>query len=332
VAILVAGGDLMAVTLWMVASFTFTMLAYVAAASRFLPFRALLPGWSGQAARDQWRFSANVSGYMVMATVFMQSDKLVVSKLLPLSAFGYYSVVWTAVWKVASLATAVSAAAFPALVESHGAGQRERMNAQYRKLQDLVCHASIIPIAALAFGALPAFTYLFSAGIAASMVVPVLLLSLAYYMHITLSMPLAVAGATGRPELIMKLNVIALFTFLPALIGLVVLFGLTGAGLAWLGYYGLAYGYLVPRVCRRCLGVSTLVWYSQIGRIILKVSVSYGIGWSLCFILHRSGELAWTAAFILSTGVFVGLSLLSAGRRDSVKVGWARMRRVELRR
>jgi O-antigen/teichoic acid export membrane protein len=312
----------------MLTSFGLSVAAYLLLVGRFVPARALVPGWAWQPARDQWRFSAHVSGYLVMATAFMQSDKLVVTKLLPLSSFGYYSLVWTVIWKVASLASAVNTAAFPSLVAALSAGSGRRVRRQYWQLQDLVCHACVVPMVALPFGLFPAFTYVFGVNVADRVVVPVLLLTAAYYMHTTLSVPLAVAGATGHPELIMKTNLIAVFTFLPALIGLVLTLGLTGAGLAWLGYYGLAYAYLVPRLCRVCLEVPALSWYSHVAGVLLKVAATYGIGWPLCFVAARSSGVAWLAAFVAASALFVGLSLLSGQRRGSVRL-WNRSSRLD---
>jgi O-antigen/teichoic acid export membrane protein len=315
VAILVFGGGLMTVALWMLLVYAVAALTYLALLTRFLPVGALLPGFSRQAVADQWKYAASVGGSSVLSAAFVQSDKVVVSKLLPLSAFGYYTFAWTAVWRVAALATVVSQAAFPSLAALIQSGDRPRVVEQFRRLQDVVCYATAVPIAALGFMALPAFGYLFGTRVAESLLTPVLLLCLAYYMHATLIMLMAVAGAAGRPDLLTRLNLIAVFTFLPALVLLVIFFGLTGAGLAWLSYYVLAYCYLVPRVCRGCLGISALGWYRRVARVLSFVAGTYGLAWIVCFAFYRYDPAAWVLFFVVSTIPFAALTWFAVGRR-----------------
>jgi O-antigen/teichoic acid export membrane protein len=308
VAILVLGGGAITVALWILLVAAMATGAYVIALSHFLDPIALLPRYSRRVVLDHWRFAANVSGNSMLVALFMQSDKLVVSKLLAISAFGYYSFAWSSVWRVAALATVVSQAAFPSIAGLSRQGATERLGQQYQKLHWLVCHVFVVPMAAVAFGALPVFQYLFSSTVAASLVGPVALLSVAYYMYATLTMPMAVAAAAGRPELITRVNMIGLFTFLPALIGLVAAWGLIGAAVAWLGYYLLTYACLIPKVCSQCLHESAWKWYGGILRVCTKAAVTYGLAWSLCFATRRYSTGAWILGFTVATVLFAMLA------------------------
>jgi hypothetical protein len=97
---------------------------------------------------------------------------------------------------------------------------------------------------------------------------------------------------------------------------LVALFGLTGAGVAWLGYYALAYCYLVPRVCQHCLGISALGWYRRVARVLSFAAATYGSAWIICFAFYRSDPAAWVLFFLASTIPFAGLGWFAVGRRQ----------------
>jgi O-antigen/teichoic acid export membrane protein len=308
VAILVLGGGAITVALWILLVAVLATGAYVIALSHFLDPIAMLPRYSRKVVLDHWRFAASVSGNSMLVALFMQSDKLVVSRLLPISAFGYYSFAWSSVWRVAALSTVVSQAAFPSIAGMSRHGATERLARQYHKLHGLVSHIFVVPMAAVAFGAFPVFQYLFGSTVAASLVAPVGLLSVAYYMYATLTMPMAVAAAAGRPELITRVNLIALFTFLPALVGLVAAWGLTGAAVAWLAYYLLTYAFLIPKVCSECLHESAWKWYGGILSVCAKVAVTYGVAWSLCFATYRYSTGVWMLGFVVATVLFTMLA------------------------
>jgi O-antigen/teichoic acid export membrane protein len=296
------------VALWILLVAALATAAYVIALSRFLDPMAMLPRYSRRVVLDHWRFAASVSGNSMLVALFMQSDKLVVSKLLPISAFGYYSFAWSSVWRVAALSTVVSQAAFPSIAGLSRHGATERLGQQYHRLHGLVCHVFVVPMAAVAFGAFPVFQYLFSSAVAASLLAPVGLLCVAYYMYATLTMPMAVAAAAGRPELITRVNVIALFTFLPALVGLVAAWGLIGAAVAWLGYYLLTYAFLIPKVCSQCLHEPAREWYGGLLRVCARAAVTYGLAWSLCFAAYGHSAAAWILGFLAATVLFTTLA------------------------
>jgi O-antigen/teichoic acid export membrane protein len=308
VGLLVLGAGARAVAVWILVVAALALVAYLGALSRFLPIPALLPSYSHRVVRDQWRFAANVSGNSMLVTLFTQADKLVVSKLLALSAFGYYSFAWSSVWRVAALATVVSAAAFPSIAALIRSGSQGHLGAQYHRLDELVRHVFAVPMAAVAFAAWPLFRYLFGEGVANGLVVPVGLLCVAYYMYATMTMPMALAAASGRPQLITKVNVLALFTFLPALIALVAVWGLIGAAIAWLGYYCLSYLFLIPRVCRQCLDISPVRWYAGMAQVYLKLGGTYFLTWGICFLAFPHSPEAWVLGFSVATLLFALLA------------------------
>ncbi|PZR99799.1 MAG: hypothetical protein DLM67_02985 [Candidatus Nephthysia bennettiae] len=307
VAILVRGGGLLAVAAWMLLICAVALTAYVAALSRLLPPLALLPGFSRRIVRDHWKFAANASSNSVLMMLFVQSDKLAVSKLMALSSFGYYSFVWTSVWRIASLTTVVSQAALPSLASLFQSRETLRLRSEYERFHHLVCYGAAVPIAATAFVALPTLSYLFSEGVAYTLLVPIALLGLASYMYATVTMPMALATATGHPELMTKVNLFAAFTFLPTLVLLVASWGLIGAGVAWLAYYGLVYVYFVPRVCRLCLGTAPRRWYGDIARVYLKLFGTYGAAWIICFTTSKGNSWVWCLGFACATFVFLVL-------------------------
>ncbi len=304
IAVLLLAGGPMQVAGWFVCCYAAAIAVYAAALTRFLPARSLLPGYSHAAVRAHWRYAAHLSGISVLSMVHTQADKVVIANLLPIGSFGSYAVAAGMVSRVSSVAAAVAQAAFPSLSALFRDGDRERVLGQYRRLQDLVCYGAAFPMAAIAFAALPAFTYLFGRGLAEQLQVPTALLCLGYYLSASVTAPYVASLAAGRPALAARLNVLALFTFLPALVVLVTRFGMTGAALAWIGYQLLSYGYFVPRVCRTCLGIGARAWYAHVGRVLALAGATYGVAWLLAMAVGGGGVAAWSLSFLAATLAF----------------------------
>lgn len=74
---------------------------------------------------EQWRFAASVAVANILGVLLVQADKVMLSRLLPLAEFGYYSLAWSAAAGLTLLAAPLVAACYPRfcqLVARHDEG------------------------------------------------------------------------------------------------------------------------------------------------------------------------------------------------------------------
>src|SRR5258708_197959 len=256
IAILARGGDAFAVVEWIAATAVLSTLTYVVIAARMFGWRALVPAYFHAAVQRNIRFTAHLSALSLLNMVLLQFDKVVVSKLLPIASVGYYSFASTVVVRISFAATAISQAALPSFSSLHGLGDSRSLLNQYRKLQDLVCYGMVPLFAAAVFGAAPVYAYLFNRQVAQVLLLPTALLCVGYFMSATIRIPYTFSVASGRPDIASRSNLVALFVVIPVTTTSIYLYGLTGAASSWIVYHIFLYAYMIPRICRECLGFS----------------------------------------------------------------------------
>ncbi|MEO6797433.1 MAG: oligosaccharide flippase family protein [Candidatus Dormibacter sp.] len=314
IAILVAGGGPMPVVQWLSATYLLALVAYLLTSARFVGWRSLVPGYAREAVRRNLSFSGQMAVISTLGMVQMQSDKLAVSKLLPIADLGTYGFASTLAAGVSRVTTSIVQAAFPAFAALHQEGDRLTLLRQYRRVHLLVTCLTPPFFAALTFGTTPIFAYVFNPVVARALVVPVALLCGGWFLNATLNVPYVLSLAMGRPDIAARQNVFALVVVLPVSVLAVVLFSLRGAAFGWLFYQLFAYAYSVPRICRECLGISPLAWYREVARVTTVLALSYGAAYWLALTVGR-GSLWWlVGCYGIGSVAYVAGVYLVAGR------------------
>jgi O-antigen/teichoic acid export membrane protein len=278
--ILVLGGGLFPVIYWFAAIYILKVIIYFFFSVHFFSFSALIPKFSFYVIKRNLKFVLQTSLISIFAAIHTQTDKLIISKLLPIGILGYYSFAYSSVSKGLLLSDAISGAAYPSFSALYKTGQKDDLISQYHKLQDLVCFGLLPIFAFIPFISLPLFSYLFNKEIAHLLLLPITFLSLGFYMNGTVTIPYRFSLAAGKPEITAKMNFYALFIVLPATAILIHFFGLSGAGFSWVFYNIFAYFYAIPRVCKECLGIKARDWYFHIFKIFILAILTFGWGWT----------------------------------------------------
>ncbi len=314
IAILVIGRGPTTVALWLSAVYLLAIVAYLLACERFVPRRALLPGYSGEAIRRNLSFAGQMAITSTLGMVHMQSDKLAVSKLLHVGDLGTYAFASTLASGVSRVTTSVVQAAFPTFSALHQEGDRATLLRQYRRLHLMVTCVTPPFFAALTFGTTPIFAYVFNPPVARALVVPMALLCGGWYLNATLNIPFTLSQAMGRPDIGGRQNLLALAVVPPIAVLGVVLFGLRGAAFGWVCYQLFAYAYGVPRICRECLGTSPRAWYREVLRVTVVLAGTYGAAYWIALTAGR-GSLCWLATgYLLASALYAGGIYVVAGR------------------
>jgi O-antigen/teichoic acid export membrane protein len=303
--ILLAHGSLFHVAYWIAGSMTLQVVVYWIVCTRFFSVRALLlPGFSRAVVKRNADYASGLMIITLCAWALMEADKVIVSKLLPLTLLGIYTFARGAINQGMLLTGAINGAIFPHFSALHGAGKTSELMRAYKKIHDLVCFGTIPVFAAVPFAALPLFSRVFDRHAAQMLLLPATFLCIGYYMNGTLTAPYVVSLAVGRPDIGARANFVGLFVVLPASVIAVYFFGLSGAGFSWVVYHIFAYSYWVPRICRECLGMPATVWYWHVLRILGSAILIYGCAWIALASLSTFSVTALAAAYVLATLVY----------------------------
>lgn len=274
------GGKVLPVVSWVAVSFFLGIIIYIFILSKyFFSLKTFIPQYFSSVVKRNLNFASRMASISMLSVIQTQADKLIISKLLPISFVGYYSVVYTGLARTSIIADSVSQAVFPSFSSLFKKNNHLDLDSQYWKLQDFISIFTIPLFALMPFIAIPFFGYIFNAEIAQQLFLPFIFLSAGFYMHSTVVIPYFFSLAVGKPGITAKMNFYALFIILPVTIALIYFFGLAGAGFSWVFYHLFVYVYGIRRICRECLHIVPKEWYLHIIKIVFPAIIIYGIVW-----------------------------------------------------
>lgn len=113
---------------------------------RILPQTPMTVSFSRKAIKGIKKFATGMMGITVLTAFLLYSDKLLLSNLLPLNEFGYYSLAATAASVLFMIVAPVTQAVFPKLVKLSSQDSSDELALMYHKMTQLVC-VLIAPVA-----------------------------------------------------------------------------------------------------------------------------------------------------------------------------------------
>jgi O-antigen/teichoic acid export membrane protein len=312
--ILLVHGSLFHVAYWIVGSTLLPVAAYWVVCSHFFSVRTLLlPGFSLEVVKENLRYASGLMTITICGWISGQADRVIISKLMPLTLLGIYTFARSAVSQGQLLTSAINNAIFPHFSALHGAGKMAEMRKAYDKIHDLICFGTIPVFAGVPFVAIPVFSRVFDMHSAHLLLLPATFLCVGTYMNGTLTAPYVVSLAVGRPDIGARQNLVALFVVVPASAIAIYFFGLNGAGFSLVIYHIYAYSYGLPRTCRECIGMRARDWYWHVLRILGSALAIYGSAWILLAWLGNFSIPYLAAAYILGTVIYCAVALWIMG-------------------
>lgn len=184
--------------------------------------------------RRTWRYALGMAGMTLISAVLGQSDKLAVSKLLPLEAFGYYMLAVALAAVPTTLASPIGTAVFPRMTGLVEADERHGLALLYRRTTAMVAVVVIpggLTLALFAGDFLLAWT---GNAAAAELAGPTAsLLIIGGMIQSILVLPYLLALAHGNVRLNLQIGIVSIVLVTPLLILLIRKYGLVGAGISW---------------------------------------------------------------------------------------------------
>ncbi len=232
----------------------------------------LLPKVS-QAARTPWqwaplrsvlKFSLSIAFTGSIWVLVTQTDKLVLSKLLPLSDYAYFTLAVLVAGGVLLISGPISGALLPRLTKLSATGDDVGLIRLYRNATQLVSVIAIPAALVLAFFAEQVLWAWTGDAAIAHKAAPVLTLyALGNGILALGAFPYYLQFAKGNLRLHMIGNGLFVILLIPALIWATMRYGVIGAGYAWLGSNALYFLAWVPKVHGKFIHGLHIQWLLQ---------------------------------------------------------------------
>jgi O-antigen/teichoic acid export membrane protein len=250
-----------------------------------------------------WKFASGMMGIMVMSAVLTQVDKIVLSKLLSLAAFGYYMIALNLANVVLQFVNPVYSALFPRFSQlSVEHGGEAALSALYHKSCQLVS-ALVIPVACVLtfYSQEILFLWTHDQIIVENTHIVLSLLVVGSTINALMVLPLAIQLAYGWTKLSFFKNIIATIVLVPLMIWMAGKYGVVGAATVWImlnaGYFFIE----IPLMHRRVLRQDMRQWYARdIGAPLLVV---FSIVYLSRVLMPQGGSSSFAFLWIAVTGL-----------------------------
>jgi len=309
--------SLYAFLVWTALNALIEVVAYAVACRRVHPKMPLRPGFSVDALKKVWRFSASMNVLAVLAVLIVQLDRLLISKMLTLESLGHYNLAYTAASSISFIVGAISSAVLPSLAAAHGRGPADALLERYHDADRVMLFLVGLAAFALVFHGDLILTVWVNAEAAAGAALPLALLAAGFWCSAAIANVYNVAVASGLPGRHLRVNLLSVLPYAAGLYLLIGRFGIVGAAGGWL-LLNLAYAaLLVPPIHHHVLRTSTRRW---LGRSIVPfVLLGCASFWlprlGIEFYPGRLGTAANVAALVAGGLLYVAASMMLFGPR-----------------
>lgn len=252
-----------------------SVAALAFAAHRNLPRGITPPRFSREALRGIRRFAGGMLLSSSLALLLTQVDKILLSRLLSLETFGYYSLAAAVATALALLVTPVTQAFFPRFNELVARHDTEVLSAAFhRSAQMVTAMAAPYALLMIFFGRDILAVWTGDPGLALEAAPLLAVLSLGMLLNGLLYIPFMLQLAFGWTSFAARANLLAVSVLVPTILWAIPRFGAMGAAWAWVlinaGYVTIS----AHLMHRRLLPGEKWRWY---GRDVLLPSVAAAI-------------------------------------------------------
>jgi O-antigen/teichoic acid export membrane protein len=231
---------------------------------RSLPHAAEPPRFRRELLLNIWRFAAGMTGITVLVTILMQLDKIILSRMLSLEMFGYYTLAYVVAMTLYRLIGPVFSATYPRLTNLVALGATEELTLLYHKSAQLVS-VLVLPAALVVALFSKEILLLWSQSPRTAehthVLVSILIMGTAFngLMHI----PYALQLASGWTRLAFVVNLVSVLLLAPLMIVLTKWYGAVGAASVWIILNGGYILFAIQIMHRRLLPNEKWRWYFE---------------------------------------------------------------------
>ena len=287
--------------------------------------------WSWSPLKPVLKFSFTIAFTSSVWVLITQTDKLVLSKILPLSEYGYFTLAVLVASGVMVVGGPVGAAILPRMARLEAEGANAQLIRVYRQATQLVAVIAGSVSMTLMFYAEPLLWAWTGDELLASRAAPILTLyAIGNGVLAVSAFPYYLQYAKGDLRLHLIGNAIFVILLIPLVIWAASQYGGVGAGYVWLGMNLLVFVVWLPFVHRKFEPGLNIQWYCKDTLIIFASALLTGFCLSEIFPIARGR--GWVAAEIIIVGMLVMLaSTIASTEARSMEKLWIRKWQVKYR-
>lgn len=188
-----------------------------------------------QALQGVWRFAAGISVIAILAMILTQLDKIILSKLLSLETFGYYTLAGVVASSLYRIIYPVSSAIYPRFTQLVSLGDQNGLKQLYHKSCQLMS-TLILPVAAVvaifSYDILLIWTRNPTTAEKSHLLVSILICGTA--LNGLMNVPYVLQLAHGWTKLALYANLIGIIIMVPMIIYMTTQYGALGGASVWL--------------------------------------------------------------------------------------------------
>ena len=191
-------------------------------------------GWSIKPVKPVLKFAVTIAFTSFVWVLVTQTDKLILSGILPLTEYGYFTLAVLVAGGIMILSAPVSTVLMPRMARLHAEGKHEEMILVYRNATQLVTVVAGTASLIVAFFAEPLlFAWTGNREIAKNAASILTLYSLGNGVLVVSSFPYYLQYALGNLRYHLIGNLVTVITLIPSIIWATSEYGGVGAGWAW---------------------------------------------------------------------------------------------------
>lgn len=262
--------------------------------------------------KSVWKFSSEMMAVSLLGLIISQADKVILSKLLPLSEFGYYSVALTVVSLIVMLTQPIDQATYPVMTKLYSHKSLVKLESFYHQSSKIVNSiVSGVSVLFIFFGFEIVFLWTSSYELATHIydVMPILVVG--SMMNAFMHRPYYLQLASGHSSLLLKANLL-LAIFMPvAVVYGSMEYGAKGAATTWVivNFYYLVG--VVHFMHKKILQHAKWKWY--LSDLLFPLSIAFFVGAALKqFISFSTNNIISALLVMLIAFVIISSSLLTS--------------------
>lgn len=262
--------------IWQAVVSLLTVVVFASSVNKILPRAPSRVKFSSAALTQIWKFAGGMMAIAFLTMLLLQVDKVLLSRLLPLKEFGYYTLAATAAGVLYMIAVPVTQAIYPRIVKYSAKEDQTELIAVYHQTTQLVTVLTAPAVMLLSFFA-GGVVYMWSGSVDLAInTAPLLsILALGSFLSCLSYLPYNLQLAYGWTSLLIKTNTAVVFALISAIFWVVPHYGSMGAAWVWVA---LNAGYVLITtqfMHRRLIPDEKWSWY--IFDVLLPVSGSIGV-------------------------------------------------------
>jgi O-antigen/teichoic acid export membrane protein len=297
--------------LWQVLLSIITVALFAGIVYSALPPAPRPAHFSGPALMKIWRFAASFVAITLLSLLLTQIDKIMLSRLLTLEAFGYYALAGVVASSLILLAVPICAAIYPRFTELVTKGDEAALSALYHQgAQMVTVLTGSAALVLMLFGFRVLRLWTGNPALAQKAAPLVAVLALGSMLYTLMFIPYWMQLAHGWTSLTIKYNIVMVSLVVPAILLAVPAYGAIGAAWVWVALNVGGLMFAIPLMHRRLLPAEKWRWYGQDVAVPFAAATSAALlcRWAMPHDLGKLGEFS----VLLTTSMCVLIAAAAA--------------------